>query len=444
MKKTALLLATLDTKGQEALFLKSVLERLGVGVLILDAGIFPSPVGEGDIKRHEVAMAGGRAVDELIRAGNKGEAISTMISGAVALTRRLYDEGRIHGALSIGGAQGTIIGTTAMRSLPLGVPKIMLSTMASGRRIFETYVGTSDVTLIHSVVDFFGLNSVLRQMLSNAAGALAGMLQTSTPTDATTASVGDPAGPVRASDRPQVAITIYGTTTPAGMRIVSLLQKKCYEAVAFHPNGVGGRAMEEMIAQGRFAGVIDLTLHELIDEIAGGQHAAGPNRLEAAARMGIPQVVVPGSTDYIVTGRFSELKKSFRQRTTMMHNPEMTFVMPSEREMAKLGEIVARKLNPTAGRGNTVVMVPLKGFCYPNFEGRPLYNPGGVRAFVAALQKRIKPSIPLRLLPLHVNDEAFADAVVEEFETLMRTVTPTNVQAASVGAKVASLQNRKE
>ena len=402
-KRTALLVVTLDTKGQEALFLKSVLERLGVDVLVLDTGIFPSPVGEGDIGRHEVALAGGdRSIDELIRAGNKGEAIKAMMNGAVALTKSLYREGKIDGVLSVGGAQGTIIGTSAMRSLPLGIPKIMLSTMASGRRYFETYVGTSDITLIHSVVDFFGLNSVLRQMLSNAAGALAGMLR---------------AGQVPAAGRSQIAITIYGTTTPAGMRIVSLLQERCYEPVAFHPNGVGGRAMEEMILQGRFDGVIDLTTHELIDELAGGQHAAGPNRLEAASRMGIPQVVVPGSMDYIVTGRFSELKPAWKKRTTMMHNPEMTFVMPSKREMAMLGDLMARKLNQA--EGNTVVMVPLKGFCYPNCEGRALYNPGGVKAFVEALESRIKPSIPVRLLPMHVNDELFSSAVVQEFETLM-------------------------
>ena len=402
-KQTALLVVTLDTKGQEALFLKSVLERLGIDVLVLDTGIFPSAVGEGDIRRHEVALAGGgRSIDELIQAGNKGEAIKAMMNGAVALTTSLYREGKIDGVLSIGGAQGTIIGATAMRALPLGVPKIMLSTMASGRRYFETYVGTADITMIHSVVDFFGLNSVLRQMLSNAAGALAGMLQ---------------AGQVPATGRSQVAITIYGTTTPAGMRIVSLLQERCYETVAFHPNGVGGKAMEEMILQGRFDGVIDLTTHELIDELAGGQHAAGPNRLEAASRMGIPQVVVPGSIGSLVTERFSELKRAWKKRTTMMHNPEMTFVMPSKREMAKLGDLMARKLNQT--RGNTVVMVPLNGFCYPNCEGRALHNPGGVEAFVEALERRIKPSIPVRLLPMHVNDESFSSAVVQEFETLM-------------------------
>ena len=240
-------------------------------------------------------------------------------------------------------------------------------------------------------------------MLSNAAGALAGMLQ---------------AGQVPATGRSQVAITIYGTTTPAGMRIVSLLQERCYETVAFHPNGVGGRAMEEMILQGRFDGVIDLTTHELIDELAGGQHAAGPNRLEAASRMGIPQVVVPGSTDYIVTGRFSELKPAWKKRTTMMHNPEMTFVMPSKTGDGEAWRTDGPKVE-SVRRGNTVVMVPLKGFCYPNCEGRALYNPGGVKAFVEALESRIKPSIPVRLLPMHVNDESFSSAVVQEFEGLM-------------------------
>jgi uncharacterized protein (UPF0261 family) len=404
MKKTALLIVTLDTKGQEAFFLKGVLQRLGCEVLILDVGIFPSTVGEGDIGRHQVAQAGGRSLEELLAAGNKGEAIRTMMNGAAALTRSLHAEGKIHGALSIGGAQGTIIGTTAMRSLPLGVPKVMLSTMASGKRSFEIYVGTSDITLIHSVVDFFGLNSVLEQMLSNAAGALAGMMQT---------------GQVPASGGRFIGLSMYGTTTPTGMRLVSMLRERNYEPVAFHSNGAGGRALEEMTTQGRFAGVIDLSTHELMDELAGGQHAAGPHRLEAATRMGIPQVVVPGAIDYIIAGRFEDLKRSFRGRTTMMHNPEMTFVMPSQNEFTRLGHLMARKLN-LAREGTTVVMVPLMGFCHPNFEGRPLYNPDGVRAFVAALQQRIKPCVPVRLLPLHVNDEAFSTAVFEQFETLMQ------------------------
>lgn len=175
--------------------------------------------------------------------------------------------------------------------------------------------------------------------------------------------------------------------------------------------------MEEMILQSRFDGVIDLTTHELIGELAGGQQAAEPNRLEAASRMGIPQVVVPGSTDYIVTGRFSELKPAWKKRTTMMHNPEMTFVMPSKREMALLGDLMAQKLNQA--KGKAVALVPLKGFCYPNCEGRARYNPGGVKAFVEALESRIKPSIPVRLLPMHVNDESFSSAVIQEFDTLM-------------------------
>jgi uncharacterized protein (UPF0261 family) len=404
MKKTVLLIITLDTKGPEGDYLRRALERQGVAVLVMDTGVFPSSHGEGDVSRREVALAGGRSIEALIEAGDKGEAIGTMMKGAAALAKSLYDRKKIDGVLSIGGAQGTIIGTCAMRALPFGVPKVMLSTMASGKRVFETYVGTSDITLIHSVVDFFGLNPMLMQALTNAAGAVAGMLR---------------AGRVRAAGGKRVAITIYGTTTPAGMAIISLLEKKGYSVVAFHPNGVGGAAMEEMIRAGALDGVIDLTTHELIDAIAGGQHAAGPTRLETAGASGIPQVVVPGSTDYIVAGRFSDLKAAHRKRRTMMHNPEMTFVQPSDREMARLGRTMGRKLS--RAKGKTVVMVPLKGFSYPNHEGRPFHNPSGVAAFVKGLKGVIDEAVPVRLLPLHINDEAFAHAVVETFEDLMKT-----------------------
>jgi uncharacterized protein (UPF0261 family) len=287
----------------------------------------------------------------------------------------------------------------------------MLSTMASGNRSFAPYVGTADITLIHSVVDFFGLNPILKQMLSNAAGAVVGMLR---------------AGTVLPGKKPRVAVTIYGTTTPAGIRIVSLLEDRGYDVVAFHPNGVGGMAMEEMIRQGLFDGVIDLTLHELTDGLAGGDHAAGPGRLEAASDRGIPQVVVPGSTDYIVTGRSSTLKPVFRKRRTMLHNPEMTFVQPTDREMARVGWTVAGKLNRSPG--NAVVVVPLKGFSYPNHEGRVFHNPSGVRAFVKGLREKLRPEIPVRLLPLHVNDDAFADAVVEVYESLARENLPRNTR----------------
>ena len=403
MKKTVLLIITLDTKGPEAFFLKAELERRGVAVLLMNTGIFPSSRGEGDLSRQEVAQAAGRSLEELLAANDKGAAIGAMMDGAVTLTRNLYGAGKIHGVLSIGGAQGTIMGTTAMRSLPFGVPKVMLSTMASGKRPFERYVGTADITLMHSVVDFFGLNPLLKQVLGNAAAAVAGMVQ---------------AEPVAGGKGTRVAITIYGTTTTAGTRIVTLMQNRGYEMVAFHPNGAGGQAMEEMIRAGMFDGVMDLTTHELMDELAGGEHAAGPARLEAASLMGIPQVVVPGSTDYIVAGKFAELKRSFRQRKTMMHNPAMTFVQPSDREMARLGRIMAAKLNRS--RGNTVVMVPMAGFCDPSRAGRVFHNPAGVEAFVKSLQAHISRSIPVQLLPWHVNDEPFSAAMVEEFEKLMR------------------------
>ena len=401
MKKTALLIITLDTKAEEALFLKKALERQGLNVLMMDVGVFPSSV-VGNITREEVAAAAGEEIESLIQTKDKGTAIKTMMTGATALTDSLYQKGRIHGVLSIGGVQGTIIGTTAMKALPVGVPKLMLSTVASGRRTFEAYVGTNDMTLMHSVVDFFGLNAILKQVLNNAAGALAGMAELKK---------------VPLGKKQKVAITIYGTTTPAGRLIVSLLRKAGYEVVAFHPNGTGGMAMERMIRDGNFSSVIDLTTHELADELAGGDHACGPHRLEAASDMGIPQIVVPGSIDYIVKGPFKTLAPSFKRRTTMMHNPEMTFVKTSVKEMAELGRIIARKLNHS--KGNTIVMIPMKGFSYPNYRGRPLYNPKGCHAFTEALKEEIKSFIPVQQFPYHINDEAFGREVVIEFKKLM-------------------------
>jgi len=401
MKKTALLILTLDTKAEEALYLKKALERQGLNVLIMDVGVFPSSA-VGDITREEVATAAGEKIEKLIQTKDKGMAIKAMMMGATVLTECLYRQGRIHGVLSIGGVQGTIIGTSAMKALPVGVPKLMLSTVASGRRAFEPYVGTNDMTLMHSVVDFFGLNAILEQVLNNAAGALAGMVKLDK---------------VHTGKKQNVAITIYGTTTPAGRLIVSLLEKAGYEVVAFHPNGTGGMAMERMIREGDFSGVIDLTTHELADELAGGNHACGQHRLEAASDMKIPQIVVPGSIDYIVKGRFETLAPSLKKRRTMMHNPEMTFIKTSVKEMAELGRIIAHKLNRS--KGNTIVMIPMKGFSYPNYEGRPLYNPRGCHAFAEALKEEIKSSIPVQQFPHHINDEAFGREVVMEFKKLM-------------------------
>jgi uncharacterized protein (UPF0261 family) len=402
MKKTVLLIVTLDTKGEEAFYLRRALDKEGVKVLVMDVGVFSSPVMEGDIQKEEVAVAGGQDIETLLQAKDKGKAIATMIRGATLMTKSLYEKGRIHGALSLGGAQGTIIGTTAMKSLPVGFPKLMVSTVASGKRAFETYVGTNDITLMHSVVDFFGFNSILRQVLSNAAGAISGMVKM---------------GKIPTGSRRKVAITIYGTTTPAGMAIVSLLQKAGYEVVAFHPNGAGGMAMERMVREGKFSGVIDLTTHELADELVGGGHACGPHRLEAASDMKIPQIVVPGSIDYIVQGRFETLRPSFKRRTTMMHNPEMTFVKTSAKEMGELGRIIAQKLNRS--HGSTRVMIPLKGFSYPNYQGRTFYNPEGVKAFSKTLKEEIKRKIPVLELPYHINDKGFALEVVREFIGMM-------------------------
>jgi uncharacterized protein (UPF0261 family) len=410
LKKTILLIITLDTKGEEAFYLKQAIEKQGLNVLVMDVGVFPSRAMEGNIKKEEVAVSGGQDIETLLQAKDKGKAIATMIRGATLMTKSLYEKGRIHGVLSLGGAQGTIIGTTAMKALPMGVPKLMVSTVASGKRTFETYVGTNDITLMHSVVDFFGFSAILKQILTNATGAISGMVKM---------------GRVPSGSKRKVAITIYGTTTPAGMAIVSLLQKAGYEVVAFHPNGAGGMAMERLIREGKFSGVIDLTTHELADELVGGDHACGPHRLEAASDMKIPQMVIPGSIDYIVQGRFETLRPSFKKRTTMMHNPEMTFVKTSAKEMGELGRIIAQKLNRS--QGSTMVVIPLRGFSYPNYKGRTFYNPEGVKAFSKTLKEEIKRKIPVLELPYHINDEGFALEVVREFIGMMKRDLLNNV-----------------
>lgn len=402
MNKSILLIVTLDTKSAEALYLKRTMEKQGAKVRLMDVGVLPAPGLEGDITRKEVARAAGTTTASLIAARNKGEAIKAMAAGARELALSLCRKGKIHGVISIGGAQGTYMGTTVMKALPVGFPKVMLSTVASGNRPFEPLVGTTDITLMHSVVDFFGLNPALKQILANAGGAVCGMAR------------GKKIAPGR---KPRVAVTIYGTTTPAGRRIVALLKKAGYEAVAFHPNGAGGMAMERMIREGNFCGVIDLTTHELADELAGGDHACGPQRLEAAARRKIPQIVAPGSIDYLIKGRFETLPAAFRRRKTMMHNPEMTFVQTSAAEMAELGRVIARKLRGAAG--NATVMIPALGFSHPNQKGEPLYNPAGCAAFTRALKETIQPGIPVREIPVHINDERFAEEVVREFRRIV-------------------------
>ena len=405
MKKTVLLIATFDTKEEEALFLKKRIEARGVCVLTMDAGILAPPRAPVDIDQQQVALRGGIPLQEIIATGDKGKCILNMIRGAETICRELYTQGRFQGVIGIGGAQGTDIGCSAMRSLPVGVPRLMVSTVASGQATFGPYVGTKDITMMHSVADMQGLNFLTKRILENAAGAICGMIK------------GFEENSIRPEGIP-VALSMLGTTTPGALRCKKILEDRGFEVVTFHQNGTGGIAMEDMIREGAFQAVLDLNLHEIGDRYVGGLHGAiREDRLEAAGAVGIPQVVAPGSINYVVLGPLNSLTEEWRSRKLIVHNPNLTLVRLSSRELQDVGKIVAEKLN--RAKGPTRVFIPLRGFSYPDRENLPHWEPEGNQAFINSLKTHLTPSIPVIELDAHINDPEFIDPVTEAFLSIM-------------------------
>ncbi|MGD8624624.1 MAG: Tm-1-like ATP-binding domain-containing protein, partial [Anaerolineae bacterium] len=367
MTKGIAVIGTLDTKGREVGYLRDLLVAKGHKVWVIDPGVLGEPAIQADFGREKVARAGGGELVDLVARGDKGRAIGTMIAGTREIVARLYAEGRLSGVLAVGGGQGTAIGTAAMQALPIGVPKVMVSTMASGRNIFEPYVGTSDVTLMHSVADIVGVNTVTRKVFGNAAAAVAAM-----------AEAAAPAGEREA--RAVVGATMLGLTTPCVLQAQELLEGWGYELVAFHPNGTGGRAMERLVEEGVIQAVLDVSLQELTGRVCGGLFDAGPERLTAAGRRGLPQVVAPGGTDYVVLGPLDSLNEAQRARPLIVHNPNITLIRTTADEMAAIGRLMARRLNEA--RGPVAVMVPMGGFSYSDRPGQAFYDPEADAALV--------------------------------------------------------------
>jgi uncharacterized protein (UPF0261 family) len=408
MLKTVLLIATFDTKEGEALFLKRQIEGNGLRVLTMDTGILAPPRVKVDIDQREVASRGGIPLKEAIATGDKGKCISNMIRGAEIICEELYRQHRFQGVIAIGGAQGTEIACTAMRKLPVGVPKLVVSTVASGRATFGTFVGTKDITLMHSVADLQGLNFLTKQILINAAGAICGMIK----------GLGE--GQVEPEGIP-IAMSMLGTTTPGALRAKAIMESQGFEIVTYHQNGTGGIAMEDMIREGAFKGVLDLNLHEIGDRFVGGLHGAiREDRLQAAGDLGIPQVVAPGSINYVVLGPLETLPPEWRSRKLIVHNPSLTLVRLNQEEIIKVGKLVAEKLN--RAKGPTHVFIPLKGFSFPDRENLPHWDPMGNQAFIDSLKTHLSPSIPLTELDAHINDPEFIDPVVETFTLMMKKV----------------------
>ncbi len=408
MAKTIALIATLDTKGEEAQFVREQIEAKGHRVVLIDPGILGRPTVQADFTRDDVARASGVASVEEVRSwGDKPRGLEQMIKGATEIVTRLAASGEIHGVLGIGGGTGTSIGTAVMRALPLGFPKLQVSTVAAGKAKFGPFVGTRDLAMMHSVADILGLNPIMRKVLANAAGAICGMA--------------DVELALERSAKPVVCATMFGNTTPCIMHAKSMLERKGYEVVVFHPNGTGGPAMEELIDQGMADAVLDLTTHEVAGELFGGLMGA-PHRLEAACRRGVPQVVGPGAVDYLVMERPEDVPPEHRHRKFYRHSREFSLVRVEPHEMARVAEVMAERLNQS--RGPVAVVVPLRGFSYPAREGGPTYDPEGDRAFAETIKARLAPHIKCVEVDCHINDAPYAETAVALLEELLSRAKP--------------------
>jgi len=391
-------IGTLDTKGPETGFVRDEVVRHGHTPLVIDPGILGEPAIPADITRQEVAQAGGHELADLIALGDRQHCQQVMIDGLVKVVSHLNQENQVDGVVAVGGAQGTAMATAAMRALPVGIPKVMVSTVACGQSTFGPYVGTKDISMIHSVADILGLNRVTERILAQAAAAVIGM-----------ASVERSAR----DDRELVAMTQAGITTPGVMAVKGQLESMGFEIIAFHCNGIGGQAMEELILDGVVKGVIDFSPHEITDLLFDGLMPAMPGRLEAAGRTGIPQIVTPGATDIRLHGPPDELPEELRRRATVQHTPIHTHVRASGEEMAAVARYTAERLN--AARGPRAVLIPLRGYSMLNREGKVLYDEAANLAYAEAMDQALSPDVELIRIDAHINDPAFAEATVDTF-----------------------------
>ena len=398
---TIALLGTMDTKGVEHGYIAELIRARGHEVLVIDVGSLEEPRLKPDVTRVEVAAAAGVDFAALSARRDRGESVAVMTRGAPVVLSKLVGEGRVQGVLSLGGGGGTAIGTAAMRELPVGFPKLMVSTLASGN--VAPYVGVKDIVMFPSVVDIAGLNRISRELLARAAGAICGMVEAKVP---------------KAADRPIVVASQFGNTTPCIERAKKILEEAGYEVVVFAATGTGGRTMESLIEAGMVTGVLDITTTEWADELVGGVLTAGPTRLEAAARAGIPAVVSTGCLDMVNFGSRESVPSRFAGRVFYQHNAQVTLMRTTSEENARLGQILAEKLS--VSRGPVSVVLPLKGGSMIGAPGGAFHDPTADAALYASLKSGLRKDIPVKELDCAINEPAFAEACAAELLRLMR------------------------
>jgi len=393
------IIATLDTKGPEISYIKKLIEKKGVKTFIIDSGIRGKAIDvKPDISRYEVAEAGGSTINKLVKL-NRGPAVEVMMKGLCKIVPSLYTNKEFNGILGVGGEEGTILATAVMKELPIGIPKLMVSPVASGNYTFGPFVGTKDIIMMHSVIDILGINEVSKRIFNNAVNAIVGMVKTK------------PLPEIKSGKL--VAATMMGNTTPALMRIKAKVEEVGGEIVIFHASGTGGPTMEVLIKEGIFNAVLDYTTHEITDYLHEGHCPSGPDRLDAAANMAIPQIVVPGCTDYIVCGAPYKFPEKYRKRPYYPHNPNVSLVRTSADEMKAVGEFMLKKLKKA--KGKVTVFLPLKGlsmYCHPN---EPMHNPKADGALFDVLRTGFRnlKNIELFEIDAYINDDIFADKVAE-------------------------------
>ncbi|MBM3876974.1 MAG: UPF0261 family protein [Verrucomicrobia bacterium] len=392
---TIAILGTMDTKGEEHGFVARLIRERGHATVVVDVGALEAPQLAPDVSRDEIARAAGADLAALVARRDRGEAVAAMSRGAPIVLARLAAEGRIQGVISLGGGGGTAIATAAMRALPVGFPKLMVSTLAGGN--VGQYVGVKDIVMFPSIVDVSGINRISREILTRAAGAICGMVE------ATVA---------RGGDKPVIVASMFGNTTACVQRAQKQLEAAGFEVLVFHATGTGGRTMESLIETGLITGVLDITTTEWADELVGGILGAGPSRCEAAARRGVPAIVTPGCLDMVNFGPPETVPAKFAGRTFYAHNPQVTLMRTTPDECAQLGRILAGKVNLSTAP--VTVLVPLRAISVISAEGQKFHDPAADRALFENLKAHLRPGIPVIEMDCAINDPAFAGACAGE------------------------------
>ncbi len=404
MTKTVAVLATLDTKGAEAEFLRQKIEAFGGKALLVDLGVLGTPAARADIARAEVARAGGTALDVLLKQPTREAAQPVMVAGATKLMLAGVERGEIHALLGLGGLQGTAACTQIMRALPYGVPKVMVSTVASGNT--AAYVDIKDITMMFSVGDILGLNDFTRKILANAAGAAWGMAQVGSVVKA------------EKRDKPLIGMTNLGVLTEGAMCALELFAKKGYEVIVFHAVGSGGRAMEQMMKEGIIGAVFDYALGEISDELFHGLRAGTPERLTVAGDLGLPQVLCPGGTEHLgILVEPNTVPAAWRDHAYVFHSPVVLAPRLSADEFVRVAKEIGKRLHHTLGKA--VMMLPLAGTSRYGKEGGPLRDPAGDQAFFAALEASLPKTMEVVKMNTHAEDPAFVRAAVERLIALL-------------------------